>query len=59
MKREMNEKAAAVLTIHDAARMTPKVRASVVQWLTKQAILLDQHSEQLSKRYTARYLYRP
>lgn len=59
MKREKKEKAAAVLTIFDAASMSPKGRASVVNWLTKQAVLLDQHSDQLSKRYTARYLYRP
>lgn len=52
------EKAAAILTIFDASAMTPKGRADVVKWLTKQAVLLDQFSDQLSKRYTARYLYK-
>lgn len=58
MANKKNEKAAAILTIFDAAAMTPKGRAEVVKWLTKQAVLLDQYPDQLSKRYTARYLYK-
>lgn len=54
----MAAKAAAILTIHDAAKMTPKGRAAVVKWITKQAVLLDQYPDQLSTRYTARYLYK-
>lgn len=54
----MSEKSAAVLTIHRAADMTPEGRASVVAWLRRQARLLARSAPKLSRRYTARYLYR-
>ena len=54
----MTDKRAATLTIHRAAEMSPTGRASVVAWLRRQASILSRHAPKLSRRYTARYLYR-
>lgn len=53
------EKSAAVLTIKDAAKMTPAGARAVASWLRKQAGYLEQANERkaLSDRYRARYLY--
>lgn len=53
------EKSAAVLTIKDAASMTPAGARRVANWLRKQAGYLDRADERkaLSDRYRARYLY--
>ncbi len=53
----MATKSAAVLTIFNAAKMTPSGRRNVAKWLDKQKQILLHDSASLSKRYTARYLY--
>ena len=55
--KSKKEKSAAVVTIRDAADMTPKGRKEVARWLRRQAAFLEKYSEQLSSRFTARYLY--
>jgi hypothetical protein len=52
-------KSAAILTIFDAAMMTPKGVEDIVAWLRKQANQLKNKKdrEQYAKRCTARYLY--
>ena len=55
----MSEKSAAILTIHHAARMTPRGRKVIAHWLRRQAGLLERHADQYAGRYTARYLYTP
>lgn len=50
-------KYAATVTVLDAPRMTARGRRSVVAWLRRQALYVERHSAQLSKRYTARYIY--
>mgnify|MGYP001576910120 CR=1 FL=1 len=53
----MKIKSAAVLTIKDAAKMTPSGRKSVRKWLIKQADFFRDYHKKLSPRFTARYLY--
>ncbi len=50
-------KAAAILTVHNAADMTEEGRKAVVKWLRKQAKFLMDYPNELSPRFTARYLY--
>ena len=50
-------KSAEVLTINRAEDMTPSGRKAIAKWLDKQKEFLLKHSKELSKRYTARYLY--
>lgn len=54
----MKDKSAAVLTIHDAPRMTAKGRRQIAAWLKKQAAFLTKDGGAFAKRFTARYLYR-
>ena len=49
---------AAITTIKDASSMTKKGRASVANWMRKQAEFLERDGKLFSKRFTARYLYR-
>jgi hypothetical protein len=61
--REMNckvrEKSAAVLTVFDAAEMSPAGAESVARWLEKQARFLRRHNHECAKRFVARYVYDP
>jgi len=57
MAKRAQPKAAAVLTVRDAPRMTPGGRRRVANWLRKQADTIAIAGSQLSDRYTARYLY--
>ncbi len=50
-------KSAAVLTIHDADKMTKKGRREIAVWLIAQAAMLKEHGDQYAKRFTGRYLY--
>lgn len=52
------EKAAAILTIRDAARMTKRGRRQVAAWLRQHAEFLQEHGSEYAGRFTGRYLYR-
>ena len=54
----LKSKSAAIVTIHHASSMSTRGRKAVVAWLRRQAGFLERHSDQLSSRFTARYLYR-
>lgn len=58
MMPKTKEKSAAIVTIKDAQDMTPEGRKDIARWLRRQAAFLEKHAEELSNRYTARYLYR-
>ena len=51
-------KSAAIITIHRASAMNIRGRKRIADWMRRQANLLERHADQLSKRFTARYLYR-
>jgi hypothetical protein len=53
----MKCKAAAIITIHRPADMSPSGRRAVAAWIKKQATFLLKYSKELSPRFTARYLY--
>ncbi len=55
----MQERSAAIVTIHRASTMTPQGRQAVVRWLRKQANYLKRHGTEYAPRFTARYLYTP
>jgi hypothetical protein len=38
--------------------MTKRGRKDVARWLRRQAGFLERHADQLSHRFTARYIYR-
>lgn len=50
-------KTAAIVTIHQAPKMTYKGRRSIAKWLVRQADLLMKKHGKLSGRFTARYNY--
>lgn len=50
-------KSAAIVTIRDAGKMTPKGRRAVAKWLRQHAEMLTKHGRNYSKRFTGRYLY--
>ena len=50
-------KAAAVLTINHAADMSPEGRKNIAKWLDKQKKFFLDYPQELSPRFTARYLY--
>lgn len=54
----MKTNRAATITIHRAADMTKKGRTAIAAWMRKQAEFLEKEGLNLSRRYTARYLYR-
>ena len=57
-KRKVNmTKAAAVLTIRNAAKMSPQGRIDIAKWLDKQKKFFLDYPQELSPRFTARYLY--
>ena len=51
-------KTAAVVTVYGADKMTPKGRKLVAAWLRKQAGFVEKYGWWLSRRFTARYIYR-
>lgn len=53
----MKTKSAAIITIRDAAKMSKKGKRDIVAWMRRQAEFLEKHNDELSSRYTARYLY--
>jgi hypothetical protein len=48
---------AAIVTIKDAPEMSKRGRKLVAKWLRQQADFLEKEGDNLSKRFTARYLY--
>lgn len=56
--QQPKEKSAAILTIRDADKMTPRGRKQIAAWLRRQSEFLTKHGKQYSGRFTARYLYR-
>jgi len=48
---------AAVVTIKDAAKMTPEGRKAVAKWLRQHAAYLVKHGEEYSSTFRGRYLY--
>lgn len=53
----MTEKAAATLTIRDAAEMTEEGRSAIAGWLRQQAANLEEHGKDYAGGFRARYLY--
>ena len=51
------EKSAAILTIKEAADMTPDGKKEIARWLRRQAKFLEQYGGEYATRFTARYLY--
>lgn len=49
-------KAAAVITIRDASKMTPKGRARVARWIDQQKKFFVKEHKNLSRVFTARYI---
>jgi hypothetical protein len=58
MATKHGSKAAAIVTIHKAANMTPEGKREIAAWLKKQAGFLLKNADKMSLRYTARYLYK-
>jgi hypothetical protein len=50
------EKLVATLTIHGAPDFTEKGKSEVIEWLHKQCDRLYNQNDQLSRRFTAKYL---
>ena len=53
----MAVKSAAIVTIKDAAKMTPAGRRRIAKWLRSRALLLEKHGDLLSSRFVSRWLY--
>lgn len=53
---EKKEKAAAILTIRDASKMTPKGRKEIARWIRRQTKFFLKNPNQLASRFTARYI---
>lgn len=51
------EKSAAIVTIKNAADMTPQGRRDIAAWLRQQASFLLKYHKELSPTFRARYLY--
>lgn len=51
------DRAAAVITIRDGAKMTRRGVKDVAKWLRKQANWFECHSGTLSPTFRARYIY--
>ncbi len=56
---EPKVRSAAVLTLRDAARMTPKGRREIARWLERQARDLVEFGDQYSGTLRARYFRVP
>lgn len=55
--REKKYHAAAILTIRDAPAMTRRGRKAIAAWMRARAKDLLKYGPDMSKRFTARYLY--
>lgn len=53
----MADKAAAIVTIFDAPRMTKAGRKRIAKWLRSRADLLEKHADLMAPRFTSRWLY--
>lgn len=51
------ERSAAIVTIKDADRMTPKGRREIAAWLRRQAGFLTKHGDNFAGLFRARYIY--
>lgn len=51
------EKSAAVITIHDAPKMSKRGRNAIADWMERQAQFLRNNAKQLNHRFRARYIY--
>jgi len=56
-KNMKKEKSAAILTIKDISKMTPKGRKDIVNWLRQQISNIQKYHKKpgFASRYTARY----
>jgi hypothetical protein len=54
------EKSAAILTVKDISKMTPKGRKDIIAWLKSQIENIQKYHKKpgFASRYTARYLYK-
>lgn len=52
------ERSAVILTVKEAADMTPEGKKEIARWLRRQAKNLEQYGTEYASRFTARYLYR-
>lgn len=50
-------KSAAIVTIREAERMTPRGRRDIAEWLRRQARALIKDGPLYARRFTARYIY--
>lgn len=57
-KNVKSEKSAAILTVFDAAKMTPAGRKNIAKWLIQQAEFVLMDGKYFTRRYTGRYMYR-
>lgn len=58
-KAKAKERSAAIVTIFDAAGMTPAGRREIAAWLRRHAaMLLREGKNYTAGRFTGRYLYR-
>ena len=58
MTKSAIEKAAAVVTIRDANKMSAKGRKALAAWLRMHADMLLEHGKEYAPRFRGRYLYR-
>ena len=54
---QIKEKAAAILTINDADKMTPAGRKHIADWLRRQAAMITRDGDNYAPRFRGRYLY--
>lgn len=53
----MAVKSAAIVTIKDAAKMTPAGRRRIAKWLRSRATLLEKHGNLMASRFISRWIY--
>ncbi len=58
MKQAKIRKSAAILTIFDADRMTPRGRGDIAKWLREHAEDLERDGSNYSKLFRGRFQYR-
>lgn len=55
---KQNEKVAAIVTIHDADKMSSKGRKDIANWLRRQSEFFVKYGKKLDKKFVARYVYK-
>jgi hypothetical protein len=55
--RKTKTKSAAIVTIHNAPKMTLEGRRRIAKWLRSRAVCLEKHGDLMGPRYVARWLY--